>query len=75
LSIGTGHTAPAGIQKSLSRFWSWRRGGNEVRSTRPKNELKLSEIIMEINDLREFAFGPDSTKRDRWRCSSLTICR
>jgi hypothetical protein len=69
------YTAPAVVQKSFSRFWSWRGDGNEGRSTRRKNELKLPEIIMEINDLREFAFGPDSTKRDRWRGLTLAVCR
>jgi hypothetical protein len=38
------------------------RGGNEGRSTRHKNELKLSEIIVEINDLHEVRPRPRLTK-------------
>jgi hypothetical protein len=46
------------------RFWSWRRGGNEGRSAKLKNKLKLSEIIMEINDLRELRLRSRSTKTE-----------
>jgi hypothetical protein len=48
---------------------------NESRSAQPKNESKLSGIIMEINDLREFALGPNRPKQDRQRFLSFAACR
>jgi hypothetical protein len=62
LSVGDGHTAPADFFRQAARFWSWRFGGNEGRSTRRKKELKLSEIIMEINDLRKVRPRSQSTE-------------
>ena len=35
----------------------------------------VSEIIMEINDLRELALDPDRPKQNRWRFEFLTACR
>jgi hypothetical protein len=67
---GDGHTAPAAIQEHL-RFFD--RGGAVAMRTVPfnqKNIPKLSEIIVEINDLREFAFSPDRPERDRGRFSN-----
>jgi hypothetical protein len=32
------------------------------------NDAELSEIIMEINDLRKLALDPDRPEQNRWRC-------
>jgi len=46
------YTIPAAIRSIAHRFRIWRSGWNEGRSVSSKNDAELSEIIMEINDLR-----------------------
>ena len=48
-------------------FFSWRIGWNEGRSVFSKKAAELSEIIMEINDLRRVARAPDRPEQDRRR--------
>ena len=48
-------------------FRIWRIGWNEGRSVLWKNDAELSEIIMEINDLRRVAGAPDRPEQDRRR--------
>ncbi len=38
-------------------------------------DAQLSEIIMEINDLRELASIHIDQKQNRWRFEILTACR
>ena len=47
--------------KLADRLW------NEGRSLFFKNNAELSEIIMEINDLRRVACAPDPPEQDRRR--------
>jgi hypothetical protein len=49
---GDGHTTPAAVRKNFSRFLTWRPSSGEGATLDPKNESKLSEIILEINNLR-----------------------
>jgi hypothetical protein len=44
-------------------------------SAQPKNKSKLSEIIMEINGLRELPSAPDRPKQERRWFSTLTFRR
>jgi hypothetical protein len=59
---GDGYTAPAAVQKEFFTHSSWRRTLEGDGHARPKNESKLSEIIKEINDLREVRPQPQSTR-------------
>jgi hypothetical protein len=58
-------TAPAAVRRIARRFRIWRIGWNEGRSVFSKNDAELSEIIMEINDLRRVACAPDRPEQDR----------
>jgi len=49
---GDGHTTPAAVRESFSRFLAWRPSSEEGAALDPKNESKFSEIILEINNLR-----------------------
>ena len=48
-------------------FRVWRIGWNEGRSFFFKKHAELSEIILEINDLRRVARAPDRPEQDRRR--------
>ena len=48
-------------------FQGWRIGWNEGRSVFSKKTAELSEIIMEINDLRRVARAPDRPEQERRR--------
>ena len=57
------------------RFRGWRIGWNESRSVFLKNDAELSEIIMEINDLRRVACAPDRPEQDRRRLCNRAFRR
>jgi hypothetical protein len=64
---GDGYTTPAAVRKFPVFFQGWRIGWNEGRSVFSKKAAELSEIIMEINDLRRVARAPDRPEQDRWQ--------
>jgi hypothetical protein len=70
-----GYTAPAALQTSFSRFSPWRRDGNEGSHHPTKNDVKLPEIIVEINDLRELPSAQSNKKTGPPAISNLAACR
>jgi hypothetical protein len=65
--IRKGDTTPAAVRRNSCHFRGWRIGWNEGRSVFSKKAAELSEIIMEINDLRRVARAPDRPEQDRWQ--------
>jgi len=61
------YTTPAAVWRIHCRFRIRRIGWNEGRSVSSKNDPELSEIIVEINDLRRIACDPDRPEQDRQR--------
>jgi hypothetical protein len=61
------YTTPAAVRRSTRRFLVWRIGWKEGRSVSSKNDAELSEIIMEINDLRRVACDPNRPEQHRRR--------
>jgi hypothetical protein len=61
------YTTPAAVRRIPCRFQIRRMGWNEGRSVSSKNDPELSEIIVEINDLRRIACDPDRPEQDRRR--------
>jgi len=61
------YTSPAAVRRIFHLFRGWRIDWNESRSVSSKENAELSEIIMEINDLRRIACDPDRPEQDRRR--------
>ena len=64
-----------GYSDKRSSFSGWRLGWNEGRSVPSKNNAELSEIIMEINDLRRFRRQSPIDLNRTADVFNLAICR
>jgi hypothetical protein len=64
-----------GCSEEFLFFRAWRIGWNEGRSVSSKNDAELSEIIMEINDLRRMACAPDRPEHERRRYCNRAFFR
>jgi hypothetical protein len=69
-----GYTTPAAVRRN-SCFFELGGSWNEGRSVSSKNDAELSEIIMEINDLRRMACAPDRPEHERRRYCNRAFFR